>query len=100
MVRSIPVKVLEYMACELPIILTDVPFWRELFGDIPLYVAEPSAAFIAAALTELINDPSSRSQRADQGLALLRAKGWYWENERASLLALYDDLCEAEHAAS
>lgn len=100
MMRSIPVKVLEYMACGLPMVLTDIPFWHELFGDIPLYVAEPSAAFIAAALIELINDPAARSERADQGLALLRTNGWYWTNESAKLLELYGDLCEDTHAAS
>lgn len=100
MMRSIPVKVLEYMACGLPIVLTDVPFWHELFGDIPLYVAQPNATSIAAALTELINDPAARSERADQSLALLRTNGWFWANESAKLLELYDDLCEGSHAAS
>jgi len=100
MMRSIPVKVLEYMACGLPMVLTDIPFWHELFGDTPLYVAEPSAACIAAALIELINDPVARSERADQGLALLRTNGWYWTNESAKLLELYGDLCEDTHGAS
>ena len=99
-VRSIPIKVLEYVACGLPMVLTDIPFWHEMFGDIPLYVAEPSAACIAVALAELIDDSAGRGERARQGLALLRKNGWYWANESAKLLALYDDLCGATHAAS
>lgn len=90
--RSIPLKVFEYLASRLPIVLTDIPFWRELFGDVPLYVAEPSAASIAAALAELIGDPAARDERASRGLALLRAHGWYWEKESLRLLRLYDDL--------
>jgi hypothetical protein len=100
MMRSIPVKVLEYMACGLPIILADVPFWHELFGDIPLYVAEPNAHSIAAALAALIDDPAGRSERSRQGLALIRANRWYWEEECAKLLALYDDLSEAKDEVS
>lgn len=100
MMRSIPVKVLEYMACGLPVVLTDVSFWHELFGDIPLYVTQPNAASIAAALTELINDPAGRRRRADQGLTMLRANEWYWAKESAKLRALYDTLCEATHAVS
>ncbi len=98
MMRSIPNKVLEYMACGLPIVLTDVPFWHEMFGDVPLYVAEPTAASITVALAELIDDPAGRSERGRQGLALLQENGWYWERENAKLLALYDDLLEDTHA--
>jgi len=96
-VRSIPLKVLEYMACGLPMVLTDIPFWHEMFGDIPLYVAEPSAASIATALAELINDPAARHERGSQGLSLLQANEWYWEKESAKLLALYEDLLGGIH---
>jgi glycosyltransferase involved in cell wall biosynthesis len=97
-VRSIPVKVLEYMACGLPMVLTGIPLWREMFGDIPLYVAEPSAACIAAALTKLIDDPADRDERARQGPALLQRNGWYWDKESAKLLVLYDELVGGIHA--
>jgi len=90
--RSIPLKVFEYLASGLPIVLTDIPFWHELLGEIPLYVEVPGAASIAAALAELINDPASRSERTRQGLALLRTNGWYWENESAELLRLYGEV--------
>lgn len=95
--RSIPLKVFEYLASELPMVLTDIPFWHELFGDVPLYVTDPSAACIAAALTKLINDPAGRSERARQGLALLQKNGWYWEQESAKLLTLYGDLLGGAH---
>lgn len=96
-VRSIPLKVLEYMACGLPIVLTEVPFWHELFGAIPLYVKVPNAASIAAALAELIRDPAARLERARQGQVQLRTNGWYWENESLGLLKLYDDLSREVH---
>jgi glycosyltransferase involved in cell wall biosynthesis len=100
MMRSIPVKVLEYMACGLPIVLTDIPFWHEMFGDTPIYVAQPDAPSIAAALTELIDDPAGRTERARQGVALLQANGWYWASESAKLIELYGDLCGGTHVAS
>jgi glycosyltransferase involved in cell wall biosynthesis len=97
-VRSIHTKVLEYMACGLPMVLSDIPFWHELFGDVPLYVAEPTATSIAAALAELINDPAARHMRGSLGLALLRANEWYWEKESVKLLTLYRDLLGGSHA--
>lgn len=97
MMRSVPVKVIEYMACGLPIILTDVPFWHELFGDVPLYVEEPTAASITVALAELIDDPAARHTRGRLGLALLHANEWYWEKESAKLLTLYADLAGGIH---
>ena len=100
MMRSIPVKVLEYMACGLPIVLTEIPFWHEMFGDVPVYVAEPAAACISAALAELVGDSVARGERARQGLELLRKNGWYWENESAKLVGLYDDLCRGKRARS
>jgi glycosyltransferase involved in cell wall biosynthesis len=96
-VRSMHTKVLEYMACGLPMVLSDIPFWHELFGDVPLYVAEPTATSIAAALTELINDPVARHERGSQGLLLLQANEWYWEKESVKLLTLYRDLLGGIH---
>lgn len=90
--RSIPVKVFEYLASGLPLVLTDVPYWHELLGNLPVYVAELTAPLIAAALSVLINDAPARKERARAGLRLLETKGWYWEKEAVKLLALYDDL--------
>lgn len=95
--RSLPLKVVEYMACGIPMVLTEVPFWHELFGDVPLYVTEPSAVSIGAALAELIDDPAARDERAGRGLALLQKNGWYWEQESAKLLALYGNILGGAH---
>lgn len=96
--RSLPLKVVEYMACGLPIVLTDIPFWQELFEDVPVYVSEPDAVSISTALAGLIDDPASRDNRAGRGLALLQRNGWYWETESAKLRRLYTSLLGDAHA--
>ena len=62
-------KVFDYMACGLPVIVSDLPDWRELFVDTGYGLAcEPDdAESIAAAIRQLIQDRKRMRQMGEAG---------------------------------
>ncbi len=88
-----PNKVFEYMACALPIVASDLPGLRELIAPAGcgcLVEAEAVEAHIAA-IRRLLDDPGAAEAMGQAGMVY--ACGHYsWEEERKSLLGLYEDL--------
>lgn len=62
-------KLLNYMACGLPVVATDTPVNRELLGDDGSYAAVGDTRSLAERLIELLRDPALASAR---GAALRR----------------------------
>lgn len=62
-------KLLNYMACGLPVVASDTPVNRELLGDDGVYTTPGDAGALAARLNDLLADP--RGARA-RGAALRR----------------------------
>lgn len=67
---------LEAQATGLPVITMDTPGLREATGDAALYLAEPSAAAIHAALREMAASADRRAEIAEGGLAFARQFTW------------------------
>jgi glycosyltransferase involved in cell wall biosynthesis len=55
-------KLLNYMACGLPIVASDTPVNREILGDFGVYVPVNDAASLSRALAALLNDAGRRAQ--------------------------------------
>lgn len=89
--KAIPTKVIEYMACELPVILSDFSFWKELFGDIGTYVDPLNVNDISEAIEYYM---SNRNEIKLVGKANREKyiNNFCWENEEKILLKLYNDL--------
>jgi glycosyltransferase involved in cell wall biosynthesis len=71
-----PIKVLEYMACEKPVITTSVPPIDSMLGNLEaLVMVEPGdAASLANALEGLIRDPKKAARMARIGNSLVAEK--------------------------
>ena len=89
--KAIPTKVIEYMACEIPVILSDFKFWRELFGDVGIYVNPLDVNEISEAIHFYINNRDmikiiGKNNRENY------INNFCWDAEEEKLLCLYKKL--------
>jgi len=91
--RSLPTKVLDYMAAGLPVVATDIPGWRT-------YVTEPGSglqvdpadtAGAADCVESILKDPARFRAMSRRGRAAVEST-FCWEIEQQKLLAFYDRL--------
>jgi glycosyltransferase involved in cell wall biosynthesis len=90
---SYPSKAFEYMAAGLPLIVSDFPFWRELFEDVgcAIFVNPLDPDAIARAMTWVLEHPGEAEQMGAKGIPAARTR-FNWEVESAKLVALYGRL--------
>jgi glycosyltransferase involved in cell wall biosynthesis len=90
---SSPVKVFEYMAAGLPVILSDFPSWRSMLDgvDCALWVDPADPRAIADAMRTLIRDPQ---RRAEMGATARRAvlERFNWDSQLENLIVIYRGL--------
>jgi len=90
---NLPVKGFEYMACSLPIVMSDFPYWREVFADVAVFVDPQSPRAIADAIQRLIDHPEVAQRMGVMGRKLVEER-YSWEAESQKLLALYEQILE------
>jgi len=90
-INSLPIKAFEYMACSLPMVMSDFPFWREVFGEFTLFANPYEPRDIADKIFYLIDNPDKRKELGLKGRQLVEAK-YNWELESKKLIGLYKDL--------
>ena len=88
---SLPNKIFEYMACRKPVILSDFPYWRKIFGDAACYADSRDPKKIAEAVTFLQNNKSERNKIAAKGRKLVETE-FSWERESKLLVNAYKKL--------
>jgi glycosyltransferase involved in cell wall biosynthesis len=91
--ESLPVKLFEYMAAGLPVVISDFPLWRKLIGSAGCgLVADPlDPVAIAEALIWLLRHPSEAAEMGRNGQRAV-AENYNWECESKRLLAIYAEL--------
>ncbi|HEY8176682.1 MAG TPA: glycosyltransferase family 4 protein [Gemmatimonadaceae bacterium] len=91
--ESYPLKAFEYMAAGLPLIVSDFPLWREMFGDVgcALFVDPLDPDAVAKAMRWVLSNPADAERMGAKGRAAARAR-FNWQAEAAKLLSLYDHL--------
>ena len=88
--EGIPVKVLEYFAAGVPVILSDITTKRSLFKDAVYYVDPTEPKKIAAGISEILNDLEARDQYIRKGNEFI--KKFSWEMDKKKLISFYLDL--------
>jgi len=79
------------MACSLPIVLSDFPYRREVFGDCALFADPNNVHDIANKINNLIKNPVLALKLEENGRNLVE-KEYNWEIESKKLLQVYEEL--------
>lgn len=90
---NLPVKSFEYMACSLPLVMSDFPYWRDIYKDCALFVDPLQPSTIANALIQLLEAPNLRKKLGSAGRSLVE-DDFSWEVESQKLLLFYEKLLE------
>lgn len=93
--RADPIKLYEMMGAGLPVVVSDVPRWRDLVlqNDCGIMVDPEDAQACAAALSRILNNPEEAEAMGRRARATILA-GYEWSVDEARLLDLYEDLSQ------
>jgi glycosyltransferase involved in cell wall biosynthesis len=80
---------LEAMLAGTPVVASDLPAFREVGGDVPLYFRPSDPAALARALERLAAEPEATQERIERGRE--RAKGFSWKRSVDLLCGVFDD---------
>lgn len=88
---GLAMKGFEYMACGLPMVMTDEPAKRRTFGECALFADARDPESIADRIRVLLDRPSEARRLAERGRGLVEER-YSWEREAAKLVDLYERL--------
>jgi glycosyltransferase involved in cell wall biosynthesis len=92
-IKSVPIKLFEYMRAGLPVVASDFGCMREVLRETGcgLLVPPGDPAALASAVQVLLDDPEGAREIGRRGRAAVLAK-YNWDLEARELLALYERL--------
>lgn len=85
-----PVKVFEFIAAGLPVLMSDFPHKKELFGKSVEYVDPQKPKEIANKIEKLISNPKVKDKLIEKGNKFI--KDFSWEKEEDTLLEFYNSI--------
>jgi glycosyltransferase involved in cell wall biosynthesis len=88
---ALPNKPFEYMACSMPMVMSNFAYWQELFSECAVFADPYSPKEIADRIMYLLDNPDKAKQLANKGRQLI-VDEYNWESESEKLLKLYEDL--------
>ncbi|MBS1567936.1 MAG: glycosyltransferase family 4 protein [Bacteroidetes bacterium] len=88
---SLPIKTFEYMACGLPMLVSDFPFWRQTFGPFGWFADAQAPATIATAVRAAQANAEGRRTKGLEGRREVE-QHYSWESESKRLVDLYRQL--------
>ncbi|MGD0711205.1 MAG: glycosyltransferase family 4 protein [Bacteroidales bacterium] len=88
---SLPVKAFEYMAHGKPVIMSDFPYWKEVFKDCALFVNPYNSSEIAKCISVCIDDKLLLAKLGNNGRNKVLTE-YSWENESKKLINLYKKI--------
>ena len=93
--EAMPHKLFEYMGAGLPVIASDFPFWRQMFGGTgcAIFVDPLDPTAIAGAIEYVLTHPHEAARMGKQGQAAVLNR-YNWETEERELVNLYSGLVE------
>jgi glycosyltransferase involved in cell wall biosynthesis len=88
---SFPVKAFEYMACSLPILMSDFPFWKDTFTGGAWFTNAQNVESIRMTLEEVLSNKESMKLKGITGREMVESR-FSWEAEEQRLLACYEEV--------
>jgi glycosyltransferase involved in cell wall biosynthesis len=92
-IESLPIKMFEYMAAQLPVIASDFPIWEQLIveNECGVCVNPYNTQQIADAIIMLINSPAKAKKMGLRGKYFAETK-YNWALEEEKLLEFYSKI--------
>lgn len=90
-IKSLPVKAFEYMACGIPILMSDFPDWMEVFEKNAIFVNPKSPKEMAAKIEGLVKNIERTRMIGSNNRQIVETK-FSWEAEKINLINLYKDI--------
>jgi glycosyltransferase involved in cell wall biosynthesis len=90
-IKSLPIKSFEYMACSLPVIMSNFTYWQEIFEECALFANPYDPKDIAEKILYLLDKPDEVKKLGERGRKLIEEK-YSWEEESKKLLNMYRNL--------
>lgn len=96
-ILSYPVKLFEYMAAGLPVIVSDFPLWRQIVEEAGcgLLVDPLDVEAVTEAMRWILDHPAQAEQMGQRGRQAVIST-YNWEREAEKLVACYRDLEKAK----
>ena len=90
-ITGLPVKAFEYMACSLPMVMSDFYYRQKIFGKCALFAEHYDPKDIAEKVLYLLDNPDEAKELGKKGRKLIEEK-YSWEAESKKLLEIYKTL--------
>jgi len=92
-IRAFPVKIFEYLRAGLPVVATNIAYWRPMVERIGagILVDISDVENIAEQIIKLAQNPQTLAQMSRNGRKIVESY-WCFEKEQQYLLALYEDI--------
>lgn len=91
--NSLPIKAFEYMACGLPMIMSNFPYWVNEFDSCSKFVDPNSSDEIKASINWMINNLEDRLKMGVIGKKAVNER-YSWEMESKTLISMYYELSD------
>ncbi len=88
---SLPVKAFEYLACGLPMVMSNFKYWQEIFAGCAVFTDPSVPQTIAEQIDLLLDNPQERQRLRQAGLDLVHHQ-YSWEAEHKRLLEMVHQL--------
>ncbi|MCF7955131.1 MAG: glycosyltransferase family 4 protein [Phycisphaerae bacterium] len=89
--HSLPNKPFEYMACSLPVVMSNIQFWQEMFDGCAVFCNSEDPSDIAEKIDSLLSSPDDAKKLAEIGKKRVLEK-YNWKSESKKLIQLYHGL--------
>lgn len=93
--EAIPTKVFDYMACGKPVILSDFKIWKELFGDVGVYINPNSKEELISAIKKYVDNVNLAKEQGKKNRSVFVEK-FSWEQQEETFLNIYRGLLEKD----
>lgn len=92
-INALPIKLFEYMAAGIPVVVSDFPLWRQIVEDAEcgILVDPYDEKAIVKAVNRLLSDRELAKKLGDNGKRVVREK-YSWEHEEDILLRAYRSI--------
>jgi len=89
--NSLPIKAFEYMACSLPMVMSNFRYWEKIFEECTLFVNPYDPKDIAEKILYVLDNPDVMKKMGKKGRKLIEDR-YSWEKESKKLLEMYKNL--------